>query len=606
MNESIRKFLEFRIATRSLEEFTRNTATVTVFINELEALEADIASFDGLNKGKYDELTNKYSALLTKYNSLKEFFSKNQEIAGRIGVVQSELDRYSKVIDFGSSLGKLKTKVDELKNIDTIIREFNELKAVYERNSEIINKNDRVAEEYNIIVEKVNFIIANKSVLKEIISQINSLSVTDDNYESLLEKFDNYKAKLEEVFDEVLLPKVSEIVELLSLYPVELEKVLELQNKIQFVINRTNSDDWGKRRYLSDIKNLKTGFQNDYNNLSLTKKPFISSAACQACLEKINALQAIIEEIDKAIKDARKISDIYEEIRELDDVSEIDSKVNEAKNKYRAFKHKDRFPALATDVKDIEKNAKNMAQNIAVNAIKSIESRVFARNADTLTVNTLKGYKRKVSQNYDILDSEHKSKVHYVQITTRINSLIKRITFEDRHSPFEFLYILVFVVASAFLVGFYFYTKNVGYTPVKWLFNNPPFFGHKWAHWALNPWKWVQNVKVTDLFSFLWLILVFVFSVICMLVCLIGEVLWFILSYILFGISWVILTLLSIILHLLMYGFPGVVAFLAIGSAVGVKSENDVKSPTWMIVTIILVIGLVAVSYLNLFHVLKF
>ena len=606
MNESIKKFLSFRISARSLDDFTRNTLAVTSFINELYSLEAEVAAFDGLNKDKYSELQNKFSAIKTKYESLKEFFTKNQEISGKLGVIEAELERYSKVIDFGSLLGELKNKIDNLNDIEVIIRDFNSLKAIYDRSSEIINKNERVADEYHIIEERVNYLISNKDCLKEIIKDIKGLHITDDNYESLLTKFDEYKTQLESIYDEVLLPKVEEIILILSNYPTELEKAVALAAKIQFIINRIDTDDWGKRRYLTDIKNLKTGFAADYGVLSLTSKSFVTSAACQSCLDKINELEAKIEEVDKAIKQSRKIYDILHEIDGSSDVALIDAKIAEAKNKYRAFKYKARFSNLETDIKDAEKNAKKSMQTVAVNAIKYVETKVFARNAETLTETTLKGYKKKVNDNYSLLDSEHKSKVKYSQIIARIDALIKKVRRQGLHSKYEWFYLLVFVITAAAMVGYYFYTHKVGFSFNKWLFNNPPYFAHKWQHWGLMPWKWVESIKITDILKFFLLIIVFLAAVICMFFCLVGEVLWFLITLIAFGIAWLVLTILSILLHILLYLFPAAIAFFAISSSFAIKTENNVKSPTWLIVTILLILAMGTIAYLNFFKVLVF
>ena len=602
MNESIRKFLAIRISSKNLDDFVRNTSNINAFLNEMVGVENILAEFDGMSRDKYNQLVSKFNALKNKYNSIKDLLTKNQEIGGRLGTIDKEIERYSKVIDFGSLVGELKNKLEGSLDIDLIIREYKELKKTYDKNSAIINKNERVLEEYNSLSKRVAFLEENRELFDEIIRELNTISVNDDNYVTALNQFASYKEKLESIEDSILLPKVDSIVEVLSKYENELAMATELIGKIQFIINRTSSEEWGSKRYLTKLREIKVAFASDYESLTINKHSFISSEICMACMEKLNEFDVRLDEIDNAIKEFRNINGAITSVRGLTTVSEVDEKLGDLRTRYNSFAYKERFPTLETDIREAEEAASELKQSIAIDAIKNVEDKVYG--SSTYAVSTLRKFKKIVTDNYALLDNEHKSKVKYSQIIDRINRLIKKIKNKDLHKPQELLYILIFTLCAGLLVGFYFYIKFLGIEPLKWLFNNPPYFGHTWQHWGLLPWKWVEAMSIHDLLSFLLWVLVFLGSVICMLLCLIGECLWFLITVIAFGLAWVLLTLWSIVLHILMYAFPAVIVFFAIFFAVVIKRKYTIKSPLWLIILIVACLGLGALSYLLRFGVI--
>ena len=494
--------------------------------------------------------------------------------------------------------------MENILDLDLIIHEFTELKKIYDKNQKIIKKNERVDAEYNDISAKVTYLEENREYLLTLINDLNDISITDENYESYIEKFNQHKEKLEELGDELFISKVADINLILEKYPDDLIKASDLVGKVQFILNRIETDDWGFNRYLYNLREIKTSFTVDYGALTINKSSLVHSETCQKCLDKINELQRRLDEIDSAVREVRVLYSLIDRIKGLSSVDDVNTKIRELKDKYSEFTPKERFPRLKDDIDDVEAAALEITQNTAINAIKDIEVKVFG--STPISSAHLITYRKSVIDNYALLDSTHRAKVDYHRIIARIDSLLKREKRKGMHKTIELLYILVVLVLAGCLVGYYFYMQFLGIEPLKWLFNNPPYFGHSWQHWGIIPWQWVQSINIHDLLSWLLMVVVFVGSVICMLLFLIGECLWFLITVIAYGLLWVILTMASIVLHVIMYIFPAMCVFFAILSAVSIKNYNNVKSPLWLIVTVLIAVSLGVLSYLVRYGVIVF
>ena len=83
---------------------------------------------------------------------------------------------------------------------------------------------------------------------------------------------------------------------------------------------------------------------------------------------------------------------------------------------------------------------------------------------------------------------------------------------------------------------------------------------------------------------------------------LIGEVLWFLITLIAYALSWLVLTLLSIIIHVLMYMFPAVAMFVGILITINIYKKNHIRSPLFMILTILVICALGMIAFLFRFE----
>lgn len=599
MNESIRKFLSNNVSSKMTDDFSVNTTEVKNFIAEMAKVEDLIKNLDITNEAQCAKVVDKYNKLKEKYSSISHLLERNQEIIGRYRKIEKDLASVNEVKDFGARIAEFKKRLINLIEIDAFLSEYERIKSFYEENHDTLSKNETIITVFEYVTEMVNYIKSNIDYLKSFVEDAKRLVINDENYMEIYEKFNAYKEKLESIYDELYLDLVNEVVMIVSTYPTGLESSQNLVNKIEFLSNRIDEDDWSRTDYLDNLKSQITTFQEEYNVINLNSKPFIRSETYNKCRELINALTNKVTEVGRVIDSYTRFKNEYKAIRRETDATEMAKKRDKFKSKFAEFTYKDRFPAFKAQVENLDHKIDSLIQNNIVKAINALRRTISA----DLSVSTLKSKRDTLKSLYVQLDHEHKPLVEYDAILRHINNLIRGRKIKDLHSKKEFWYIFVAILSAGLLFGYVMYCKFVGTEPLKWLFNNPPYFGHKWAHWGLIPWKWVTSYKAHDLVSFIFLVLIFIASVICMLFCLIGEVLWFLITLIAYALSWLVLTLLSIIIHVLMYIFPVVAMFVGILITINIYKKNHIRSPLFMILTILVICALGVIAFLFRFEV---
>ena len=599
MSGSISKFLKTSLRCNlDYTSFKDVTNEVNLLIYEIKKVEDYLNSISFTNTRELNVLKEKFANLKTKYQAKKKLVVNNQDITARIANIEKRIKDYDAIITFAVKLVDIENKLKNIDDIDTFINEFDFLKNEYSRYQKVLERNESINDRYLILEMQVEYLKFNKETLTRILNDMKNLHITDRDYSSQLDKYKNHKKTLEGLFDRIFINRINEVINICEHYVEAINLEETFKDEVSNEINNIDDAIWDEEGYVASLEAKQRNFISRHSSSFLTK-PYITS---QIYINNETLLSSFKEKVSKVIqvvKKANKIITNLDSIRSSSDPTVVKKTIEKAETDYDKLKFKKNLPETKKKIEEY----KGLANEIIIETARRFVERCVNRAKRASISSTLTSIKQELIDMMNTLDEDVRVSAGFEEAIEFIDKKIRQETRRDRfnhfcefHSKKEFVYIFFVLFAAALLVGHFFYSKYANTNVTNWLFDNPPFFMHKWAHWGLAPWKWVESVKVTDLFTWLLMVLTFIVSIICMLLCLIAEVLWLIITLLAYAILWLLLSIVALLLFLLMYTFPAILLAAMIFITYRI-TVGEVVRPTFGVISCVLVGFMMVASY---------
>ena len=262
MNKTINSFLRLKTFDFSLNDVKKNTETINDLIRELKKAEEYADSIVLTSGNEINILENKINPILISFSNNESLLANNQELFARLERLKAKVTLLRNVVDFAKYIASFKSIITDFNSFDEIENAFGQISTEYNKYKDII---DASADIYNLYLDALtqyNYLKANEPLLTEVLNAIKSLSISDDNYDEELGFFRLFKARLIGIYDELLLPRVEEILYILNNYVGVLEEERELSNKIDTIINLINESQWDNPRFLEEVVSYAKDFEN--------------------------------------------------------------------------------------------------------------------------------------------------------------------------------------------------------------------------------------------------------------------------------------------------------------------------------------------------------
>ena len=601
MNKTINSFLRLKTFDFSLNDVKKNTETINDLIRELKKAEEYADSIVLTSGNEINILENKINPILISFSNNESLLANNQELFARLERLKAKVTLLRNVVDFAKYIASFKSIITDFNSFDEIENAFGQISTEYNKYKDII---DASADIYNLYLDALtqyNYLKANEPLLTEVLNAIKSLSISDDNYDEELGFFRLFKARLIGIYDELLLPRVEEILYILNNYVGVLEEERELSNKIDTIINLINESQWDNPRFLEEVVSYAKDFENILKESLFSNEKIIDSKAHKESAKKLVSLNKRIETIKSSNKSIQKIIVDINKLKSGTDIDKVNNKIETIKKNFNKIAEKKHYLAIEQKINNLPKEV----ENIVLNAVNEKIDGILQKAKETESYAVLLGLQNKLKNLPIGIDrkilglSDYSSALEYVSKKTR------KAKFKLSHSAKEWYFIPITLIVAALCFGYLYFYKTHSNNVINWLYTNPPYFSHEWAHWGLGPWKWVENsASIGNFLVIITVPLTFIVAVVCMLFALLAEAIWSLIVLIAFLLSWLVLSIFGVLIWLLQYAFMPALAFGAIFLCIGIAVDEECKF-TFSIINSIAILALCTLAFLVNINVLN-